>query len=505
MMETARAKKLCLVGSALVNSFFFSGIVFGWAPLQVMLADEGQYAELCADGPPCPEQQSKFAAIFATATFLVNGISLPSGLFLDHFGGRAMSAGAMIFNFAGLCLVGISDSASLDLFQLGYGLIAVGGQMTLFAVFPTAFEVAKYQTLVFAANSCLFDGSCIVFQVLSSLHEFHPALTRRSLFFGYALFSLPLYLLNISLWRFSGAIGEESPIESRETVDISSSPLLPIPETPVDQEKGDSKISSENTPLLSTAKSAPKKTSQLGLFEQLLTWDFAFILLFASTGILRANLYIGTNEQFLENLGDNDAPNDRLYSKLFGYLLPMGFIFIPVIDFAVGISMKAALQATNALAVAVAALTLIPSLPVQVVTFLVFAGYRAFLYGVMGAFIGETFGPLTLGRITGCVFTTGSLLNLVQVHVGRAWFEYAVARLLETYAAGLREAWEARSCTAQGDFPEYGFEHDSKAKGALRMGTLIFYSLLVCLLACLLARSLAYTHPPGRPPLFVRV
>ena len=42
MMETARAKKLCLVGSALVNSFFFSGIVFGWAPLQVMLADEGQ-------------------------------------------------------------------------------------------------------------------------------------------------------------------------------------------------------------------------------------------------------------------------------------------------------------------------------------------------------------------------------------------------------------------------------------------------------------------------------
>jgi len=50
-------------------------------------------------------------------------------------------------------------------FMLGYATTAIGGQMTLFAVFPTAFELAEYQTLVFATNSCFFDGSCIVFQV----------------------------------------------------------------------------------------------------------------------------------------------------------------------------------------------------------------------------------------------------------------------------------------------------------------------------------------------------
>ena len=49
--------------------------------------------------------------------------------------------------------------------------------------------------------------------------------------------------------------------------------------------------------------------------------------------------------------------------------------------------------------------------------FLVFAAFRAFLYGVMGAFIGATFGPLTLGRITGCVFSVGSVVNLAQVVV----------------------------------------------------------------------------------------
>jgi hypothetical protein len=58
--------------------------------LQVMLSDEGQYDELC--GPNgCAEQANKFAAIFAVATLLVNGISLPSGLYLDNCGGRVMS------------------------------------------------------------------------------------------------------------------------------------------------------------------------------------------------------------------------------------------------------------------------------------------------------------------------------------------------------------------------------------------------------------------------------
>lgn len=39
------------------------------------------------------------------------------------------------------------------------------------------------------------------------------------------------------------------------------------------------------------------------LLEQLRSKEFAFILLFAAVGILRANLYIGTNEQLLMNLG----------------------------------------------------------------------------------------------------------------------------------------------------------------------------------------------------------
>jgi hypothetical protein len=63
-----------------------------------------------------------------------------------------------------------------------------------------------------------------------------------------------------------------------------------------------------------------------------------------------------------------------------------------------------------------------------VVTFLVFAGFRAFLYGVTGAYIGETFGAATLGRVTGCVFTAGSLVQLLQAPVVDATNRYFQGR-----------------------------------------------------------------------------
>lgn len=121
---------------------------------------------------------------------------------------------------------------------------------------------------------------------------------------------------------------------------------------------------------------------------------------------------------FFHNINiDSEPENDHFYSTLFGYLLPMGFLFIPLIDGAVEKSMTFALHTTNGLAITFSSLMLIPNLNIQIINFLMFAGYRAFLYGVMGAFIGDTFGPITLGRITGCVFTTGSLVNLIQAPI----------------------------------------------------------------------------------------
>ena len=90
---------MMMVAVALVNVLLFSGVVFGFPALQLMLKQEGQFAELCdfpkdaspqtiADG--CSEQTLKLSLMFTVASFLVNGISLPSGIFLDRWGVREM-------------------------------------------------------------------------------------------------------------------------------------------------------------------------------------------------------------------------------------------------------------------------------------------------------------------------------------------------------------------------------------------------------------------------------
>ena len=207
-----------LVLVSLTNVLFFSGIMFGWAPFLVMLEEEGQYAEVCAGAEGgCADQAARFALIFAVATFLVNGISLPSGILLDRCGGGAMTALAAACTGGGLAMLGASDSRALDLFLPGYALVTVGGQATLFSALPAAFLLPGRQTLVLALVSCLFDGSCVVFQVLSSLRHATGA-TRRELAVGYALFSVPCFAAQAA----SGRAARRAPAEEAAVHDYGS-------------------------------------------------------------------------------------------------------------------------------------------------------------------------------------------------------------------------------------------------------------------------------------------
>ncbi len=58
-----------LVIIATIESVLTSGIVFGWAPLPLLLQEEGIYGDVCPDGPPCEEQAVRQFVILA----LLNG------------------------------------------------------------------------------------------------------------------------------------------------------------------------------------------------------------------------------------------------------------------------------------------------------------------------------------------------------------------------------------------------------------------------------------------------
>ena len=140
----------------------------------------------------------------------------------------------------------------------------------------------------------------------------------------------------------------------------------------------------------------------------------------------------------------------RRYTTVFSFILPVGVVFIPVIDICVKkLGLVGTLHVTNVIGVIVGALSLVPDVHVQIANFLMFAMFRAFLYGIVGAFFAQTFGLVrfpvasrtefcnlflnlcstaltvncveymqkTLGRITGTVYTLAAAINLLQVRV----------------------------------------------------------------------------------------
>lgn len=122
-MDAAAQARLGSLGiMSLLNILLFSGVCFGWASVRLMLESEGVVA---------PAQAERtYSIIFSVAAFLVNGISVPSGILLDKAGAACTAAVAGGCMAVGLVGFGMAESPAT--LTVSYALIAVGGQMTLF-------------------------------------------------------------------------------------------------------------------------------------------------------------------------------------------------------------------------------------------------------------------------------------------------------------------------------------------------------------------------------------
>ncbi|TMW56445.1 hypothetical protein Poli38472_006455 [Pythium oligandrum] len=414
MAETYELKRVALVAVVLLSNLLFSGLVFGWAPLLLMLQEENQYAELCEDPEDsCVEQENKLNLLFAAASMAANVGALPIGMFLDSFGPKITIAIAAVIEIMGLVLMALADSQTFDVFLPGYLLLAFGGSVTMVSACPSSFLILEYQTAILAAISCLFDGSSSVFLVLYSIRSTY-GIERRELFFGLVGVAAFVYTLLIGLWHVNEDALKHAvaPVEAKpllsEVVHLDSAEYETI-----------------EIRLDSSTSLAPVTLIDQPLRKQIMTFEYGYILTFALVQVLRANLYIGTANKLLDNYGDGE--HEYLFTKIFSFVLPLGFLFIPVIDYVVekkGLSVS--LIATNLLGVIFNTLELIPNLPLQCITFFVFAGYRAFLYAITSAFAAKTFGLKNIGTLSGLMFTASALVSLLEypaVYISNAYFD----------------------------------------------------------------------------------
>ncbi|KDO24627.1 hypothetical protein SPRG_10159 [Saprolegnia parasitica CBS 223.65] len=378
----ARSVVLAQVLFVLLSDILFSGVIYGWAPLALMLQEEDQYGELCLgvrDGVRCSDQDTQLNLVYAVATFLSSMISLPVGMLMDRIGPKYTILVAGVLQTTGLFFLGAADSKTLDVFVPAYATLAVGGGMTLMGSFSSSFLVPEYQTVILAAVSCAFDGSSAVMLGLYYLHE-SLGWSRHAIFTGYAVLCLAVYACLVGLWHVNEHLLVEVPPNEGETKRL----LPPVP------------------------------TAAASIWDHLKSFEFVYLLIFTSIHLFRANLYIGTTTNVLEIYGDD--MDGHIFTKLFGFILPLGFLFVPVINHVVeDRGMPMAMYVTVGLGLLYNALALVPLLPLQVVTFGVFTAFRAFLYTVITAFAAKIFGLTFMGTLVGFIYSSGSLVSLLQI------------------------------------------------------------------------------------------
>ncbi|EQC36706.1 hypothetical protein SDRG_06140 [Saprolegnia diclina VS20] len=380
-----------------LSNLLFAGFIFGWASMLLMLQEENQYAERCTPetiNPStgrCADQDAKLSLIYGVAQFLLSFCSLPTGIVLDKVGPMWMTLVAGIFAVAGYLLMAVSDSATFDAFVYGYGLLGMSGSATLLASYRAGFVLLRWQTAIIAGVCCLFDGSAVMPSVLYAIHK-SGGFSRQSLLYFYAGVAFVVYFSLVALW----CIIERQNKVLEGTIDSVS-----------DNSDPEAALSPSYNAL-----QEDKPLSESPLFTQLKSFEFRFLLTFTAVHNLQSSYYFGTVNQTLANYDDTS----KVYTKAFGWILPAGFIFIPVIDWVVGrFGLPASMGLTTALCIGYHIVSLIPVLTLQVVSFVLFTAFRAMFYSNVAACGAATFGSVNMGKIIGAVNTAAAIIALLEI------------------------------------------------------------------------------------------
>jgi MFS family permease len=392
------SRRVLLLTVAGLHVFLAAGVVFGWASLAEALAAEGM---LCGDEEGCPNQAAAFAVVFTLGTVGNYTSNLPFGLLLDRYGPqRCCVCGALAQLAGSLLMVGqplIGDAA----LYAGFFLLGFGGPGIQMATFHMAHLFPKHSGSLIAGSTALFDAGSAIFAIFYQVTR-HGGVSLTSCWLAYTLAVLGILASGALLWP-------PTPFEAQTETDATAT---------------------------NTATNAPERSIR----QQLTSRPFLYLVCFAAVHIMRLNFVVATFQQQLASLGFDDVAIED-FVGVFGALLPLGFVGMPLIGHLLDHRPTVLVFAlVNIVGTANNVLLLLPNSRVALwgAMALVAVG-RQFVYSTFFAQLQRFASPNAYGLMAGvanlCVASTGVLQPLLvnlstQVCAGLGLFSFAPVNLI---------------------------------------------------------------------------
>lgn len=250
-------------------------------------------------------------------------------------------------------------------------------------------------TRIIAGVTTLGDASVLMW-LLVEYFAINEGYSLVQIFTCYGVITIVISAALIVLWLMSSDI-------------LDGTDDLPSAEAMTETEYGTIKSHEEFGPQTRTKEIVP--LSEKSLSEQLCSIEFAFILLFQGIHVTRGNMFLGHLAYFFESQQFAGVPPyiTNKYVNITSALVPLGCICAPLVERIIewyGFGVTAHIIAMIGALYSI--LMLSTDISMQIVTAVLFLIYRANVFAFPTAFAGRVFGPRTVGRVTGMMFTVMS-------------------------------------------------------------------------------------------------
>ncbi|CAJ1376024.1 unnamed protein product [Effrenium voratum] len=162
--RAAGSAALALLGFTLYQSFWSTGIVYGWPSLLNLLQSEGVYGGRCSGSESCPERVLAFNLVFSVggATNVSGGVFC--GFLVDCCGPKGGMLTGLVLILVGSLLLGLADVDNDWAWPLAYVFYGLGGCCVHLSSFSLGNAFGSRKGLVISMLVSVFSISSLAFQ-----------------------------------------------------------------------------------------------------------------------------------------------------------------------------------------------------------------------------------------------------------------------------------------------------------------------------------------------------
>lgn len=378
-----------------------SGLVYGYPHLRTILYNEGSTLT-----------ESQLGLVFTVGSWTVQGGWFFSGMARDKFGTRNVACISLLFSLIGIVGLGYSDVNDLVMLIISYFLVGLGsGGMLCFQPVANLFT-KEWQGTILASLSGAFQLSGLVFFMLKE-----TTLDRKYSFRYFSIILLCLVvgsflILPKKQFLLSNNNGFDHESTSSEDHDSSTVEENNHEKDDHDFEAPSISPSSDDRNDHSTKK-VIIETKEVSIFDQIMSLDYIFLVMWFSTMLIPMQYYIGTIALQIERKGDTSGT----YTNIFSIFYASSALISPLMGKLADATGPYVSQMIATILVAsslfILAFDQIP-LEFQIIGMAYYGIGRVTTFGMYFASIGTRFGFRHYGTLAGLGLFISAILSLLQ-------------------------------------------------------------------------------------------